>query len=255
MQALRAFVRGFAAYFKVIPLFSRLSLWKYLVLTAAISLLVLVFIGGLAYAVAKLVLALPYESMIGPYPGLATAVAIVSFLAVVVIGVLLFKHLVLIATSPWMGKVAEAVANHVNQLDEGSRSSPQGKTRLERTVLIKRSIRLNSRLIFFELLLTLPILLLGLIPGVNLVAAVALIVVQSYFVGAGTLDFTLEERYSYGESVAYFNNNRWLTIGIGLGFVLLLLTAIGFLFAPAWSAAASSYAFHQHAAKQKYLVD
>lgn len=189
--------------------------------------------------------------MIGPNPGLATAIAVVAFLGVIVIGVLLFKHLVLIATSPWMGKVAEAVATHVNESASHLQETVHGNTRQERITLIKRSLRLNIRLIFFELLLTVPLLLLGLIPGVNIASAVGLVIVQSYFVGAGTLDFTLENRYAYSESVAYFNNNRWLTIGIGLGFVLLLFTAVGFLFAPAWSAAASSYAFHEHAAKQK----
>ncbi len=247
MYSLQAFARGFLAYFKVIPLFSKLGLWRYLLLTAAVSFLVLLFIGGIAYGVAQLVMAVPYDSILGPYPGFATAIAVIAFLAVIVLGVLLFKHLVLIATSPWMGKVADAVGSHFNGVKGFQVDSAQGKTSNERMSLVKRSIRLNARLLFFEMLLTIPLLLAGLIPGVNIAAAVLLVLVQSYFVGAGTLDFTLEERYTYGESVAYFNNNRGLTIGIGLGFVLLLFTAVGFLFAPAWSAAASSYAFHNQA--------
>ncbi|MFK8056124.1 MAG: EI24 domain-containing protein [Saprospiraceae bacterium] len=251
MGAFKAFFRGFTAYFKVISLFSKLGLWRYLLLTAAISLGVMIVIGFIAYAMANVVLAIDWTSVFGGYKAFEIAAAVVAFVSVLAIGLLLFKHLVLIATAPWMGKVAERVSDHVTSLQGVEPGLPHGKTKAERWTLIKRSIRLNGRLFSFEMMLTIPLLILGLIPGVNIGAAVALIVVQSYFVGAGALDFTLEERYSYGESVAYFNQNRWLTIGLGLGFVLLLFTAIGFLFAPAWSAAASAYAFHQRTGDQR----
>lgn len=238
-------MQGFTAYFKVMPLFSRLGLWKYLLLTAAISLCVFLAIALLAYVAASAVMAIDWASIFWGYKGVEYAAAFVAFIAVIALGILLFKHIVLIATAPWMGKVAESVSDYVTANRHNATDSAYAKTKDERATLIKRSIRLNARLITFEMLLTIPLLLIGLVPVVNIGAAGLLIIVQSYFVGAGTLDFTLEERFSYRESVAFFNHNRWLTIGLGLGFVLLLFTAIGFLFAPAWSAAAGAYAFHQ----------
>jgi len=247
MKGLRAMARGFSAYFKVIPLFSKLGLWKYLLLTALISFVVLVVIVMLGYGVATYMLTFDWMTIFGE--ALVFAAAIVAFIAVIALGVLLFKHLVLIATAPWMGKVAEKVSEELTGVSTGS--IIQNTSKEHRWALVKRSIRLNARLFAFEMLLTLPLLLLGLIPGVNLAAVVALVVVQSYFVGAASLDFSLEERFNYSESVAYINHNRWLAIGCGLGFVLLLFTAIGFLFAPAWSAAAGAYAFHSQESSQR----
>jgi len=244
VNSVKAFLRGFSAYLKVIPLFSKLGLWKYLLLTAAISFGVLLLIGLLAYGAATAIMSIDWAVVFWGYKALEYAAAVVAFVGVVALGVLLFKHLVLIATAPWMGMVAVKVGDYLSESTHDVTLRP-AKIPAERWTLIKRSIRLNGRLISYEMLLTIPLLIMGLVPVLNIVAVGLLIVVQSYFVGAGTLDFTLEERYTYRESVAYFNNNRWLTIGIGLGFVLLLFTAVGFLFAPAWSAAASAYAFHQ----------
>jgi len=245
VNGFRAFLKGFTAYFRVLPLFSKLGLWRYLLLTASISLGVLLVIGLLAFTMANAVLAIDWSTVFGGYQALGIVAAVVAFVAVVAIGILLFKHLVLIATAPWMGKVAKRVNDHLTAQNSIEEAQMQSTASFQRWDLIKRSIRLNGRLITFELLLTIPLLLLGLIPGINLGAAILLITVQSYFVGAGALDFSLEDQYSYEESVVYFNQNRWLTIGLGLGFVLLLFTAVGFLLAPAWSAAASAYAFQK----------
>jgi len=247
MKNVSALANGFSAYLKVIPLFGKLGLWKYLFLTGIISLIVLVVIITLGYGLASYILTFDWMIIFGE--ALVFAAAIVSFIAVVALGILLFKHIVLIATAPWMGKVAEKVRLHVigNSFELNFQYVNEG----DRWTLIKRSLRLNTRLFSFEMLLTIPILILGLIPGVNFAMLIALVLVQSYFVGAGCLDFSLEERYDYRQSVAYINNNRWFTIGIGLGFVLLLFTAVGFLFAPAWSAAAGSYAFHTQQALPK----
>jgi len=46
------------------------------------------------------------------------------------------------------------------------------------------------------------------------------------------MDYTLERHFSIGESVRFVRANRWLAVGNGAVFMLILMTGIGFLLAP-----------------------
>jgi len=237
----KSVISGFSAYFKVIPLFSRLKLWRYVLLTALIALgLILIFVP-IAYLLGTAIVALIENTWSAQFSGLARwltrLISLTIALAFLVVFALVFKHILLVASAPWMGKVAERVRHYI-----APQELPQVKPLQSLTA---RSLRLNLRLVGKELLYSTPLLLLTLIPGVNLVSSVALFVVQSFYVGVGALDYSVERDYDYRGSIAFYDAHKGLSTGIGVGFVLLLLTGVGVMLAPAWSAAAGAWAYGQ----------
>jgi CysZ protein len=84
-----------------------------------------------------------------------------------------------------------------------------------------RSLRLSVRNLIYELMITLPLLILSLIPGVNLVTAVLIFLVQAYYSGFGNMDYTLERHFAYRESVSFVKKSRGYAIGNGIVFTAL----------------------------------
>lgn len=227
---MRGALTGLVAYARVVPLLTRLSLWRYVALTAIVSIGVALAVVGVAVGLAS---AIPSGHGSGAWPPVGVLRSL-AFVATVALGLVAFKHLVLIAAGPWMGKVAERVLDYYGHAAAPGHSAAGA---------LGRSVRLNLRLLARELLWSLACLALGVVPVVGLASPALLFVVQSYFVGAGALDYSLERERDYAGSLVYFRQNRARVAGVGAGFVLLLLLGIGFLLAPAWSAAAGAYAY------------
>src|SRR5690606_39823194 len=89
-----------------------------------------------------------------------------------------------------------------------------------------RGIRINVRYLLMELLLTLPMILIGFIPVMGIISSVLLFLVQSYYAGFGNMDYTLERHYKYSESIKFVKRNRGLAIGNGMVFMLMLLIPV-----------------------------
>ena len=70
--------------------------------------------------------------------------------------------------------------------------------------------------------------------------AVAIFLVQSYYAGFGSMDYTMERHLKVRDSIRFVRSNRGLALGNGAVFILLLMTGIGFLFALPLSTAAST---------------
>ena len=92
-----------------------------------------------------------------------------------------------------------------------------------------------------ELLLTIPILLLGLLPVIGLLSTVLLFLVQAYYAGFGNMDYTLERHFNYKDSLNFVRKHRGVAVGNGIVFMLfLLIPIIGVIFVLPLSVTAAS---------------
>ena len=135
------------------------------------------------------------------------------------LGFLLFKHFVLALSAPFMGIISEKIEIHltgVKSLD----------TRSSSMKLLVRGVRIATRNLFRELILTIPILLLGLIPAIGIFSTVLLFLMQAYFAGFGYMVYTLERHFNYKDSVKFVRKNRGMATGNGIVFMLFLFIPV-----------------------------
>lgn len=218
---MNGFGRGIQAYFGAFQLISNLNLWRYFLIPILISLGVAAFIGLGAYTLSDTIGDYIFSFWIWEW-GKETVHAVTSFfggLLVLSLGFLAFKHIVLALVAPFMGPVSKKIEDHLtnNQSVEITSSFTQ---------LLWRGLRIAVRNLFRELLLTLPILLLGLIPVIGLLSAVLLFLMQAYFAGFGNMDYTLERHFNYADSVRFVKRHRGLATGNGTVFMLFLLLPV-----------------------------
>ena len=86
-----------------------------------------------------------------------------------------------------------------------------------------RGLKINLRNLAWELLLSIPFLLLSLIPVVGVLATASLFLIQAYYAGFGNMDYTLERHFSYRESINFVKAHRGFATGNGIVFMLFLL--------------------------------
>jgi CysZ protein len=141
-------------------------------------------------------------------------------LFVVVIGLILFKHIIMALSAPFMSPVSEKIEAHLT----GQTNHNHRNTTFTEQLL--RGIKVNGRNLLMELLLTIPILLLKFIPVVNIFSTILLFMVQAYYAGFGNMDYTLERHFKYKESVQFVKKHRGLAIGNGIVFILFLLIPV-----------------------------
>ena len=70
-------------------------------------------------------------------------------------------------------------------------------------------IRINLRNLGKELLLTIPILIIGLIPVIGIISTVLLFLMQAYYAGFGNMDYTLERHFNYKQSIQFVRETSW----------------------------------------------
>lgn len=212
---------GIRAYYSALELVSKLKLWKYFLIPMLLSLLLAVIIGGTAYSLSDNVGA--FLASFWPWEwGLETFETISSVfggLIIISLGFLVFKHLILALSAPFMGPISEKIEVHLT----GIKSVDQ---RSSFFTLLIRGLRIAIRNLLRELILTVPILLLGLIPIIGIFSTILLFLMQAYFAGFGNMDYTLERHYDYKESVKFVKRNRGLATGNGIIFMLFLFIPV-----------------------------
>ncbi|MEM9849116.1 MAG: EI24 domain-containing protein, partial [Bacteroidota bacterium] len=226
---IQGFVRGVLAYGKALGLIRRLRLWFYVFVPGLISLVFGILLFSFVWN---------FSDNIGEWAtswyrwrgeGIANTVgSVLSGIIVVVLSVPLFKYIIILLVSPFMSLLSEKVEKHLTG-DQTTTTFQVGKLLKD----IVRGLSLALRNVLWELLLTVLLLLVSLIfPILAPFTAALIFLVQSYYAGAGNMDFTMERHLSFRASIQFVRSNRGLAIGNGAIFLLLFLTGIGFLIAP-----------------------
>lgn len=214
-------IKGVKAYFGAFQLISKLKLWKYFIIPITISVLISTLIIILAYSLSDNVG--HYVSSFWKWEfGKSVFEMISTFFSgvlIVVIGLVLYKHIVMALSAPFMSPVSEKIEAHLSEEKHEHRI-----TSFQEQLI--RGIRINVRNLLRELFLTIPILLIGIIPVIGILSTVLLFLMQAYYAGFGNMDYTLERHFKYKESIQFVKNNKGLAIGNGIVFMLFLLIPI-----------------------------
>jgi CysZ protein len=215
-------ISGIQIYAGTFSLISKLKLWKYFAVPMLISFFTAIVIVFFAYELSDTIGDFLAKIWIWDWgkETVTTITSIVGGIFVLVIGLILFKHIILALSAPFMSPVSEKIEIHIN----GNLKYSQRKTTFQEQLI--RGIRINFRNLGKEILITIPILLLKFIPIVNIFSTILLFLVQSYYAGFGNMDYTLERHLNYKESINFVRNNKGFSIGNGIVFMLCLLIPI-----------------------------
>ena len=211
-------IDGLKAYLEAYEVISRLKLWRFFLIPMLISVLIFLNI---------VLVSIGFSDEIGLYISsfwswdfgketINTVSMILGGVILISIGLIVFKHLVMILSAPFMGPISKKIEDDFT----GVTSQTQVSSPL---TLMFRSIKISSRNLFRELLLSIPILILGLIPLIGFFSLFLLFLMQAYFAGFGNMDYTLERHFSYQKSIQFVKANKGIAIGNGLVFMLFLL--------------------------------
>ncbi|SCY29481.1 CysZ protein [Nonlabens sp. Hel1_33_55] len=244
-------LKDYAGSFK---LMSQLGLWKYFMVPMAISILFAITIGFAAYGLS--------DNLAGPLTrlwvwetGAETFFAfaeVLSAIIIVILGLLVYKHFVMALSAPFMSPVSEKIEKHL--YPEIHEAITHRNT--SNASQLSRGIRINVRNLFFELLLTIPLLILSLIPVVGILFWVIGFLVQSYYAGFGNMDYTLERHYKYRQSIDFVKSHRGCAIGNGIVFnAMLLIPIVGIILVLPVSVTAASKTTLELLRGQKLLSD
>ncbi len=218
---LRNIFNGIKAYAGAFELISKLKLWRYFVIPIAISLVTAVAIVLFAYTLSDNIG--NYISQIWIWEWgketFATISNVFGGLLVIVIGLVLYKHIIMALSAPFMSPVSEKIERHLlGDKHEHRNTSFQQQ--------LWRGIRINVRNLFMELWLTLVVLIVSFIPVIGWFTSILLFVIQAYYAGFGNMDYTLERHFKYKDSVNFVRRNRGIAIGNGVVFMLFLLIPV-----------------------------
>lgn len=199
-----------------------LKLWKYFLIPMLISLLTAACVGLLAWGLSDNIG--HWVAQIWPWEtGAVLFDKVMQFLSaalIIVVGFILYKHIVMALSAPFMSPVSEKIEQHLLGTHHVHRETSFGAQ-------LWRGVRINVRNLGMELLLTIPVLLLNFIPLVgNIMAVILLFLMQAYYAGFGNMDYTLERHFDYAKSVDFVRKHRGHAIGNGIVFMLFLFIPI-----------------------------
>lgn len=214
-------IKGIKAYAGTFKLINKLGLWKYFALPMAISFFTAVLIGISAWGLSDNLGAFISKIWFWEW-GSETFRTISDFigaLIIIAVGIILYRHIVMALSAPFMSPVSEKIEKHLFGTNHSHRKTSTAEQ-------LWRGIRINARNLLMELLLTIPIILIGFIPVIGIISSVLLFLAQSYYAGFGNMDYTLERHFKYSESIRFVKRNRGLAIGNGIVFMLMLLIPV-----------------------------
>ena len=216
---------GIKAYAGAFELISKLKLWRYFVIPITISIITAIAIGVAAYG---------FSDNIGQFISriwvwdwgketFATISEIFGGGLVIVIGLVLYKHIIMALSAPFMSPVSEKIEAHLVGANSSLKHQHRNTSFQQQ---LWRGIRINIRNLFMELWLTIIILIISFIPVIGWFTSILLFFIQAYYAGFGNMDYTLERHFKYKDSLNFVRKNRGIAIGNGIVFMLFLLIPI-----------------------------
>ncbi len=211
-------LKGIKAYTGTFALISKLKLWKYFLVPIIISILTATIIGITAYGLSDNIGRLIAKIWIWDWgkETFTSISSVIGAIAILAIGLIVYKHIIMALSAPFMSPVSEKIEMHLTGIENQERRKTSFKEQLW------RGIRINLRNLLKELLISIPLLLLKFIPGVNIISTLVLLLVQAYYAGFGNMDYTLERHFKYHESIRFVRKHRGIAIGNGIVFILVL---------------------------------
>ncbi len=218
---LKHITSGIKAYTGAFDLISKLKLWRYFIIPIAISLVTAISIGVLAYSFSDNIGLFISKIWVWEWgkETFTTISQIFGGVLIIVIGLVLYKHIIMALSAPFMSPVSEKIELHLLGAKHQHRNTSFQQQ-------LWRGIRLNVRNLFMELCLTVLILIISFIPIIGWITSILLFVVQAYYAGFGNMDYTLERHYKYKESISFVRKHRGIAIGNGIVFMLFLLVPV-----------------------------
>lgn len=215
---IKALLNGLLAYKDALPLISKLNLWKYFAVPMLISFITALSIGFSAYGFSDDLGGLISSLWIWEWGAstIRTISDIAGALLIIAFGLIAYKHIVMALSAPFMSPVSEKIEAHLYANVHQHRNTSNASQLL-------RGLKINLRNLAWELLLSIPFLLLSLIPVVGVLATASLFLIQAYYAGFGNMDYTLERHFSYRESINFVKAHRGVATGNGIVFMLFLL--------------------------------
>lgn len=230
-------LKGIKSYAGTFKLISKLKLWKYFFIPIGISIVTACLIGFLAYTLSDTIGSFLSRIWIWEFgKEIFTYITnIIGGFLIVAIGLVLYKHIIMALSAPFMSPVSEKIEAHITGIEQHNHRNTSFKEQLW------RGIRINLRNLSKELLLTVLFLLLSLIPVIGIFATVLLFLTQAFYAGFGNMDYTLERHFQYKDSIQFVKKNRGIAIGNGIVFMLfLLLPVVGIILVLPLSVTAAS---------------
>ena len=214
--------KGIKAYAGSLQLISKLGLWKYFGIPILISIVVAALVLISAYALADDFGYYFSKLWIWDW-GKETFFflsKILSGILILLVGISIYKHVVMALSAPFMAPVSEKIEAYILGEDNHKHRVTSFSEQL------MRGVRINMRNLGMEILLTIPILIIGFVPILGFVSTLLLILTQGYYAGFGNMDYTLERQFNYSDSIKFVKQHRGLAIGNGIVFILFLLIPV-----------------------------
>ncbi len=235
---IQAIFKSIKTYSEALALIKKLKLWKYFVVPILISVFTFALVFTTAYSLSDdfgnwLATIWPWKTGRETF---ALVSGIIGGVIMLIIGLLLYKHIILALSAPFMSPVSEKIEFYLT----GSKNNNHRKTSF--VAQLWRGISLSLRNLSWELLVTLPIVLLKfMVPLLAVLTVPLLYLVQSNYAGFGNMDYTLERHYNYKDSIAFIQRNRGYALGNGIVFIaFLFVPLIGVIFILPMSVTAAS---------------
>ncbi|QTA80433.1 Uncharacterized protein dnl_27370 [Desulfonema limicola] len=235
-------IKGLGSYFKAHQVIFKYKLWPYMIIPGIMSL---------CYIFTLIILGNIWFSHISDYinmnwiPGflqgevMQTITTFLLWVLLFLTGYISYQPFILILFSPVLGYLSEITENHIYKQE----SPPFNFKNLLKDIL--RSLIINIRNIIKMIFFIAAAWIFIIIPIIGtIISSFLILMIQSFYNGFSLTDYTLErKRFTVKESIAFIKNNRAMTTGIGLGFMLMMFVPVfGWAAAPAYGTVASTIA-------------